>query len=646
MKLNFTELNQGNENKLILHDNMLHTACGLQPDAYGSSRNPVISRPCAPVVHKSSPSWRLLLFNCFLILSMMLGMSDVAWGQKKITFDVGSVSPSGAATQNSNTKQWTWYVPATTTKVKVSGVGGGGGGGNATATANSSKTFAVAAAGGGGGGAYDYKLVTVTYNKPFALYVAQEVANATNGETSWAKYDGGANNVMQANGGVKGANASATNNFVNGDGGAKGSKVNEGSDGVKGDDGTSNRTTNHSNLIWTEYKWTAIGGKGGNSGSGGVGSSGANASAIGYSTNGDTGNGSAISTGGKYGGGGGGGAASAWSRYGGTQSTSRIGGGGAQGRVWIEYITAEVTSVTHTCAGTNGGKIVIEVSEVASAMPAVLTVSCDKTIPDPATNYNHDTKTAKYTYSNVVPGTYTFTFTHNSGCEAKVTVKVKGWTSVSAPESITKNTTGDLCPGSNVTFTAVGGTGNVGDVVWSTTACPQPQFIEDFHTVSSNYTLSDCDYSVNEDGDLVFKNTHYVSDTYKGDAMIHMYNLGTYDPSKYKYFQIRYKVTSGTPGIAQVFFTNATHDQSDLSEDRSASGTLTADGNWHILTLDFSNKPEWSSGGDITGWRFDPSSGYNSTIVIDYIALTNIPGGNVKETFSLSNLTSGTSSNT
>ena len=413
MTHNFTKLNQENENKLILQDNMQHTACGLQPDAYGLSCNPIISQSCAPVIHKSSCSWRLLLANCFLLLAMMLGIGDV-WGQKTDFID-RTKGTEGNVTKTSE-GNYTWTVPAGVTVFRVHGIGGGGGGGGAhayayaKATANCSFTpswgaghcdsqaeagaFAFAGGSGGGGGAYD--VVTITNpSASYNLYIGKGgTANndvnggsdASDGEATWF-----GTNLLRANGGTRGfyhfqnCSKSENNNTQESGGDLCYSMLSDPSNGggknnshdasVKGNNG-SKGTYRHSGSTYS-----VIGGQGGSapsisgysySGTGGAGRTESRGASDGHN---DT---HTATSGYKYGGGGGGGAAlarkfvsanaSATMAFGiGNNSDSDSkegynegygnGGDGYNGCVWIEYITASASVTQHTCSNGNDGKI-------------------------------------------------------------------------------------------------------------------------------------------------------------------------------------------------------------------------------------------------------------------------------------------------
>ena len=196
-------------------------------------------------------------------------------------------------------------------------------------------------------------------------------------------------------------------------------------------------------------------------------------------------------------------------------------------------------------------------------------------------------------------------------CAQTRTVTVVVTPNLTAPTTITYDE--NICNGDDVTFTATGGTGSDDEIFWSETGCPEAIYFNDFKDF--NYDVYTSNVTVNENGNIVATST-------SGDPMIHMYGIGSFDPSAYKYFQIRYKVTSGTPtnGL-EIFFVNAVNVDHAIAEQR-VDGALVNDGEWHILTIDASTHSAWTHS-NVTGWRFDFCRDNDVTMEIDYIALTN-----------------------
>jgi hypothetical protein len=100
-----------------------------------------------------------------------------------------------------------------------------------------------------------------------------------------------------------------------------------------------------------------------------------------------------------------------------------------------------------------------------------------------------------------------------------------------------------------------------------------------------------------------------------------MGGLGSFDPAIYKYIHIRYRVTAGTAGSTEIFFYNTNHNWAVGGE--TGYGSLISDGAWHIVNVDMSADPDYTTGGNILGWRFDWATASGVTMDIDYISLSN-----------------------
>ena len=106
------------------------------------------------------------------------------------------------------------------------------------------------------------------------------------------------------------------------------------------------------------------------------------------------------------------------------------------------------------------------------------------------------------------------------------------------------------------------------------------------------------------------------------DPSIDMYNIGSYNPSIYKYVRMRYRVTGGNAGSVQIFYQSTTGNNSGGAHgDYYKNGTLTSDNQWHIVEIDMSTHPLWTSNGNIKGWRLDPCTASGVTMEIDWIGL-------------------------
>lgn len=200
------------------------------------------------------------------------------------------------------------------------------------------------------------------------------------------------------------------------------------------------------------------------------------------------------------------------------------------------------------------------------------------------------------------------------------------------------------CFGEDVTFTA-SDAGSVveDDLFWSETGCPQATFIDNFHSLNYAYgnyredPTNPTTVTVNENGNIVTHTGGSSVDHQGGnDAHIDMYNIGSFNPNVYKYFQIRYKVTNGEAGGVQLYYLNASNP--NANEQHNVPGTLISDGNWHVLTIDAGANARWTEE-NVTGWRFDFCTAGNVDMEIDYIALTN--ASYVGPTYTMSNATAG-----
>jgi hypothetical protein len=189
-------------------------------------------------------------------------------------------------------------------------------------------------------------------------------------------------------------------------------------------------------------------------------------------------------------------------------------------------------------------------------------------------------------------------------------VPVLGQTS--APTSITGTTT--ICSGSSTTLTASGGTLVANSVnVWYRGGYGGGAYDNgwDVSTVITGSYQSTTNNNTN--GILNVTSTG-------GDPQFYMRSLGSFDPSVYKYINVRYRVTAGTAYQMQFFFLNTTYPNPDGGAYVN-SGALNSDGNWHTISIDMSSAANWTTGGNITGWRFDWSVASGVTMDIDFIQL-------------------------
>jgi surface protein len=185
---------------------------------------------------------------------------------------------------------------------------------------------------------------------------------------------------------------------------------------------------------------------------------------------------------------------------------------------------------------------------------------------------------------------------------------------VFTPTTITGTTT--ICAGDSTTLTASGGTTNANTVdVWYEGACGGEAYHEGWDTVPPTGLGNT---TVNSVSNGILNVT-----SYSGDPMIEMYSIGSFNPSIYKYINIRYRVVSGTAGVTQIFFTNNTYTTANSVAYLNRS--LVSDGNWHTQSIDMSTHADWATGGNITGWRYDFATVSGVTMELDFIELSTQP---------------------
>ena len=305
--------------------------------------------------------------------------------------------------------------------------------------------------------------------------------------------------------------------------------------------------------------------------------------------------------------------------------------------VWIEYITAELTSVSIACGNSANGTIAIRVyaGSVTSGTDAAKFTYVVKDANGNTVKTETD-KPAEYEITGLDGGTYTVTITQKSSlCECELTNIVVGEKDVAAVPTITLNPGNEICEGESVTFTATGE--RVNEVVWNEDGdgCRNPAYINTFNTIPNSY--EGCTLSFSDEGYLETNNT--AND---GKAKIHMSNIGNFNPNSYKFFFIRYRViSSGTagPGDLRIYFYDNYYDNTYSSN--RLDQALINDGDWHIMTIDASGNNEWSNHGNKTGWQLRPSTEKGAKVEIDYIALTDFPASAMSSTYTLSNPPAG-----
>lgn len=139
------------------------------------------------------------------------------------------------------------------------------------------------------------------------------------------------------------------------------------------------------------------------------------------------------------------------------------------------------------------------------------------------------------------------------------------------------------------------------------------EYIDDFN-VCSNFTAINMTYSC-ENSILTLTSTN------TDPQMI--YSLSSddkFNPSKYNYAIVKYRVASGSPGNMQFFMVESPSDGT-----YSVYSAINGDNNWRLAIIDLTTNSYIVSQDYITGFRFDPTTVSNLTVQIDYIKFTDNP---------------------
>jgi hypothetical protein len=124
-----------------------------------------------------------------------------------------------------------------------------------------------------------------------------------------------------------------------------------------------------------------------------------------------------------------------------------------------------------------------------------------------------------------------------------------------APTNITGTTT--ICYGSSTTLTATGGTLDANGVnVWYRGGYGGNAYDNGWDATTALTEFADFTTNNNNNGILNLTSTG-------SDPRFHMRSLGSFDPTVYKYINVRYRVTAGTASKMEVFFLNQTYTNSE-----------------------------------------------------------------------------------
>ncbi|MEX0812806.1 MAG: PKD domain-containing protein [Chitinophagales bacterium] len=308
-------------------------------------------------------------------------------------------NPCGSGANSS-----TWDVPCGVTEITVEVYGAGGGGGGGGGGSNGG-FFNTRGGGGGGGGGYTTITINVTPGSTFNYSVGAGGCGGdgnddgfsgdngnTGGNSTFSGTDAGGNAIsLQANGGVRGTGGSGT-------GGSTGS----GGSGGTASGGTTNTT-----------------GGSGNNGSGGDGGAGG----AGAGPDGGAGGPNTTDDGSVYGGGGAGGGANS------------DGGNGAEGVIFITFVTSGATTPTPT----------------VSTTPATCTDDGEATIDNYDASFTYTFTPAGPTVgaggviSGMTPGTTYTVIATDAGCDSQPSTDFSIDPQTSGPNAPTVTTDPATC---------------------------------------------------------------------------------------------------------------------------------------------------------------------------------------------------------
>lgn len=228
---------------------------------------------------------------------------------------------------------------------------------------------------------------------------------------------------------------------------------------------------------------------------------------------------------------------------------------------------------------------------------------------------NVGANSSSYTIASPVvgdAGSYDVVITGTCGTvtSSAATLTVNSLSTAPTSASVSVN---PVCTGNPTTLTVTGGSlGTGGTWTWGYGVCG-PVFNEDIGAAWPTYWRGATteNWAIGSIANLT---------STSADPMIGMEAVGSFNPSIYKYIQIRYRVVSGTAGNAEIFYTN---DRSaGAVGDQMVSGALISDGAWHSLTIDMSVGTYWNGYGNIRGWRYDWATNAGVTMEIDNISLS------------------------
>ncbi len=302
----------------------------------------------------------------------------------------------------------------------------------------------------------------------------------------------------------------------------------------------------------------------------------------------------------------------------------KVGAGGTWAYVPISYLYTDklATGVLTVSAGT-AQTVCSGSTATLGGSPTALGGKTPYTYSWATSSGTTPSATANPTVSPTVSTTYTVTVTDACSLSSSSSVAITIVSPSTAPTTISGSSV--ICSaGGSTTLTASGGTDGTGATMnWYTGSCG-PVFIQEWF--NQPYTTDQTTVNSVSGGILDVTSTG-------GDPKILMYpNLGSWDPTIYKYIQIRYKVVTGTANQVEIYYCNPGNSNSP-SQAYMTNATLISDNAWHIVNVDMTTAGtntasntdpvnNWQSHGNLIGWRFDYCTTNSGVRVqVDYIAL-------------------------
>lgn len=133
-------------------------------------------------------------------------------------------------------------------------------------------------------------------------------------------------------------------------------------------------------------------------------------------------------------------------------------------------------------------------------------------------------------------------------------------------------------------------------------------YLEEFNTWN-NYTLHEAQNVSCSNGIITLKSNNTI------DPWVEMYNVTSFDPTKYRYIDVKYRATSNAGVMAFYMIENPSSETYTIKKD------LICDGDWHIVTFDLWSNEAVKGRNPITGWRWDFADTAGATIEVDYIKI-------------------------